>query len=147
MKPDRARRLLDRIGVLKHPCDLDLLLFFARHPRTLLASEQLVAFLGYGIEEVAESLDLLLDAGLVTRTPNRTHAARLYVFAVGGVGGGWLPDLLRLASTREGRLEMIWVLRGLTSDETDGPVARIKRKAEAEPAPRPFLLRRKSGKQ
>jgi hypothetical protein len=146
MKPDRARLLLDRIGVLKHPCDLDLLLFFARHPRTLLASEQLVAFLGYGIKEVADSLALLLDAGLVTRTPNRTHAARLYVFAVGDVGGGWLPDLLRLASTREGRLEMIWVLRGFTSDAKDDPIARVERSSDAEPGPRPFLLRRKSGK-
>jgi hypothetical protein len=29
------------------PCDLDLLIFFARHPRILLASEQLAVLLGY----------------------------------------------------------------------------------------------------
>lgn len=42
---EHARRLLDRIGVLGHPSDLDLLIFFARHPRSLLASEHLATLL------------------------------------------------------------------------------------------------------
>ena len=106
-----ARRLVAEIDVLHHPCDLDLLLFFARHPRTLLASEQLAAFLGYGVKEITASLNLLLEAGLLTRTPNPKHAARMYIFAVDGPGAGWLSALVKLASTREGRLELIWALR------------------------------------
>lgn len=65
---DGAHQFFSRIGVLGQPCDIDLLLFFARHPRTLLASGQLAALLGYGVNEIAASLDLLLDAGLLTKT-------------------------------------------------------------------------------
>jgi hypothetical protein len=35
-----ARRLLSQLEVLRRPSDLDLLVFFARHPRSLLSSEQ-----------------------------------------------------------------------------------------------------------
>jgi hypothetical protein len=106
-----ARRLLDRAHVLGHPSDLDLLIFFARHPRSLLASEQLAAFLGYGVREIAASLDLLLRAALLTRTPHRLHGARLYVFSADDANREWLSPLLKLTSTREGRLALIWELR------------------------------------
>jgi hypothetical protein len=119
-----ARRLLDHIDVLRHPSDLDLLIFFARHPRSLLASEHLAAFLGYGVKEIAASLDLLLGAGLIARTPNPSHAARLYVFSVDGPSGEWLPALLKLASTRQGRLAMIWELRRRASQATGDSDAR-----------------------
>src|SRR5687767_13521262 len=112
MKHDHdARALLERIGVLRRPSDLDLLLFFARHPCTLLPSEQLSTFVGYGIKEIAASLDLLVDAGLVTRTQSQRHPARMFMLADGGPGHEWFPDLVRLARTREGRLAMIWALR------------------------------------
>jgi hypothetical protein len=81
---DDAHLLLDRIGVLKPACDLDLLVFFARHPRALLTSEQLAAWLGYELKQIAESLEVLLEAGLLARTQNPTHAARMYVFSIGG---------------------------------------------------------------
>jgi hypothetical protein len=116
-----ARRLLDRIDVLRHPSDLDLLIFFARHPRSLLASEQLAAFLGYGVKEVAASLDLLLGATLITRTPNPSHAARLYVFSVDGRVSDWWPELLTLASTRQGRVAMIRELRRRASQAAGAP--------------------------
>src|SRR5688572_24662044 len=61
---DGVQALLERIGVLRQPSDLDLLLFFARHPRTLLPSEHLSTIVGYGLKEIAASLDLLVDAGL-----------------------------------------------------------------------------------
>lgn len=115
---DDARRLIDRTDVLRHPSDLDLLLFFARHPHSFLASEQLAAFLGYGVKQIAASLDLLRAASLITRTPNPAHAAELYVFSPEGRSDGWLPTLLRLASTREGRLAMIWALKRRSSDGT-----------------------------
>jgi hypothetical protein len=111
MKPDHAQRLLDRIGVLQHPCDLDLFIFFARHPRTLLASEQLAVLLGYEFKQLAASLDLLVGAGCVTRTPNQTGAAHMYLFDAGAPCHEWLPDLLQVAFTREGRLAMLAVLK------------------------------------
>jgi hypothetical protein len=106
MKDDHIRRLLDRIRVLRRPCDLDLLLFFIRHPRALLGSDQIAAFLGYDVKRLGESLDALVTAELLTRTQTPTSAAPMYVFAVGGPHGGWLPSLVELASTREGRLAM-----------------------------------------
>lgn len=111
MDQDEARRLLDRIGVLRQPCDLDLLIFFARHPRSLLTSESLARFLGYGLKQIADSLEVLLAAGLITRVQVPTHAARLYVFAIddkdGGDGNGtWVHRLLEVASTRGGRLAL-----------------------------------------
>src|SRR6185503_16002053 len=106
MKIDEARRLLDRIGILRDPCDLDLLLFFVRHPRSLLTSDQIAAYIGYDVKRIGESLDALLAAKLLTRSPNPAHAARMYVFSVSGPNGGWLPTLVDLVSTREGRLAM-----------------------------------------
>jgi DNA-binding MarR family transcriptional regulator len=139
-----ARRLLDRIGLLRHPSDLDLLIFFARHPRSVLTSEQLAAFLGYGVKDVVASLDLLLGAALITRTPNPSHAARMHVFSVDGPGGEWLPELLKLASTREGRLAIIWELRRRASGAIRDSQGRVPPDA-AERGERPFLVRKPAG--
>jgi len=144
MKVEHARRLLDRIGVFRHPCDLDLLVFFARHPRALLTSEQLAAWLGYELKQIAASLEVLLAAGLLTRTQNTTHAARMYVFAINGTNGGWLPDLLESASTREGRLALRQALTPPAPGEAGGPVANGEREATTAPRPRPFVVRRKA---
>jgi hypothetical protein len=124
MKPDDAQHLLDRIGVLQHPCDLDLLIFFARHPRTLLASEQLAVLLGYEFKQLAASLDLLVGAGCVTRTPNQTGAAHMYLFDAGAPCREWLPDLLRVASTREGRLAMLQALKRAEPDSQAAPAVK-----------------------
>lgn len=48
-----GRLLLDGVPTLRRACDLDLLLFFARRPVSLLTSEQLAAFVGYGHDEFA----------------------------------------------------------------------------------------------
>ena len=111
-----AGRLLDQLDVLRHASDLDLLIFFARHPRSLLSSEQIAAFLGYSVKEVAASLELLLEAGFLTRTPNPRHVARMYLFAATPPGGGWLPAVKRLATTRQGRLALIRQIRRRSSD-------------------------------
>jgi hypothetical protein len=103
MTHDDARRLLGRLGV-EHTCDLDLLIFFARYPRALLSSESLAGFLGYDLKEIADSLEVLMDAGLLTRAQSAAHAARLYAFAVDPTTDDWLPSLLAFVSTREGRL-------------------------------------------
>lgn len=111
MKADDASLLLDRFDTLRHPCDLDLLIFFVKHPSTLIASEVLAAFMGYELRQVALSLDVLIDAGLVTRSQPRTQVARMYIFCGTGSLGGWLPALVALASTRTGRLALMGALK------------------------------------
>jgi hypothetical protein len=136
-----AWRLLDRIGALKHTCDLDLLVFFARHPRALVTSEQLASWLGYELKRIAQSLDVLLDAGLLTRTQNPAHAARMYVFVVGGSNGDLVPTLLKFVSTRGGRLAVKEELSRRAAKESKGPAARHTR---ATAPSRPFVVRRQS---
>lgn len=135
-----ARRVLDELDVLRHPSDLDLLIFFARHPRTLLSSDQLGAFSGYGVKDVAASLDLLLESG-----SRRGH--RIPGMPCGCTcsppppGGGWLPALLQLGSTREGRLALIWALRR-QSGPTTGPAPRVEGEDTTLCGPLPFRRRR-----
>ena len=54
---DDARTLLTRIPAIQGSCDLDLLVFFAKHQRTLLTSEHLARLLGYPLKGIAQSLD------------------------------------------------------------------------------------------
>src|SRR5438093_2303558 len=100
MTPRRIGDLLDRIGCLKHPCDLDLLLFFNRHPRAFLISERLAQYVGYDIPQVEKSLETLITAGLLRRSADSTPPARLYVLSRRSTLGGWLSSLLRIAATR-----------------------------------------------
>ena len=110
-KNDHARTLLSRIpATIQHSCDLDLLVFFAKHPRTLMPSEDIARMVGYELKDVAKSLEVLLKAGLLTRTQNPTSARRLYVFATGGPNSAWLPAFVEFASTREGRMDLSRVL-------------------------------------
>ena len=102
--------MLGRIRAIRHPCDLDLLLFFYRHPRALLTSEQITACVGHDREQVAKSLEALIQAGLVTRSQNPSHAARLYVLELQVLPGGLLSSFLKIAATRPGRLEAMRLL-------------------------------------
>ncbi|HET9489823.1 MAG TPA: hypothetical protein VFR64_08730 [Methylomirabilota bacterium] len=136
MTPKRMGDLLDRIECLKHPCDLDSLLFFYRHPRSFLIGERLAAYVGYDVSQVAQSLETLIAAGLLRRSPDSTHPARLYVLTPGSTLGGWLSSLLRFATTREGRLAVIHALkqrqplRPLADDEPE-PWPRVEYYTEA----------------
>lgn len=90
------------ISHLRNHSDLDLLLFFARHPDALMTSEQLALLVGYDIQQIAKSLDLLVQRKLLRRTQNPTHAARLYRFRA----DHWDPrlrEILKNAATVEGR--------------------------------------------
>src|SRR6266508_1062278 len=113
----RGRQLLDRIAVLRSACDLDLLLFFARHRRSLLTSDQIARFLGYDLKEFVASLEVLTGAGIVTRIQNPTRVAQLFVFSPRGRDGGAFASLLEVASTREGR---VGLLSALASDRDEG---------------------------
>jgi hypothetical protein len=64
---------------------------------------------GYDLNQLAHSLDVLTSAGLVVRSQNPTHAARLYVLKQSEAG--WLAALLDIASTREGREKLIQAMR------------------------------------
>jgi hypothetical protein len=103
--------MLVRIRGIRHACDLDLLLFFYRHPRALLTGEQLVACLGYDREQVAKSLEGLIEGGLLTCSQNPSHTARLYVLELGSLPAGLLSSFLKIVATRPGRQEAMWLLR------------------------------------
>lgn len=122
MDAENSMHLLERLGVLSHPCDLDLLLFFFKHPNCLLRSETLAAFLGYEAKVMADSLDSLLGAGLLTRAQTPAHAARLYALAASADTHEWLPTIVKAASTRPGRLALRQALAGGTS-KARGPAS------------------------
>ena len=103
-----------RASLQRHRCSAPplrsrLLLFFHRHPRAILTSERLAAFVGYDLNQLARSLDLLTDAGLLQRSQNPTHAARLYVLKT--TETGWLASVVDIASTPEGRQNLIHTMR------------------------------------
>lgn len=129
MKGPRFQHLLASTGALRHPCDLDLLLFFHRHPHALLTSERLAAYVGYDLNQIARSLDLLTDAGLLTRSQNSTHAARMYVLQT--PRSGWLVSLIDIASTRNGRRNLLDAMKeaseGEASDENPSPSDAVTR--------------------
>lgn len=104
-----AVQLLEATG-LRDACDLDLLLFFSRHPRVVLSSEQLAAYVGYDLVEVARALDLLLGAGLLKRTLNHGAPGRMYVLEVDHAEE-WLETLRRLCATPDGRNALKALLR------------------------------------
>lgn len=123
-----VQRLLDRVGILRSPCDLDLVLFFSRHPRVLITTEDLARFVGYDLQRLARSLDSLIGAGIVRRSQNDGHAARMYVLESAGPAGGWLSSLLSIASNREGRATIIDVLAArATRGPTDARAVRRER--------------------
>src|SRR5919108_717013 len=100
--------LLDAVG-LTHPCDLDLLLFFQRHPTALMASEAIASFAGYDLAQVARSLDTLVRIGILRRALNPTHIGRLYYFTTDGAGDA-LRSLLEAASSPDGRRQLVRLL-------------------------------------
>lgn len=111
-RPDAVeiQQLLARATVIREACDLDLLTFLSRHPRALLTIERLAAFVGYEMQQVAHSIDALIEAGLLERTQTPKHAARLYALTLDGPGNGGLRALVDLASTRLGRREILDLL-------------------------------------
>ena len=118
--------LLERIGAIRDACDLDLLLFFHRHPRALLTREKLAACLGYDRERLEDSIERLIEAGLLTRSQNPARAARLYVLELDGVPGELLSSLAKIAATREGRQAAMRRL-GFPPDRAQSPPSALPR--------------------
>lgn len=94
-------QLVEAAG-LRNACDLDLLLFFSRHPRVVLSSEQLATYIGYDLAEVARALDRLLGAGLLKRALNHGTPGRMYVLEAAHAEE-WLDPLRRVCETPDGR--------------------------------------------
>jgi hypothetical protein len=66
----------------------------------------------------------------------------MYVFRADPNGGGWLPSLLRLAKTREGRLALIEALSSRSAAGSEGPTPGDLHKAgSANPAPALAIVR------
>ena len=105
---------LSTVGILCHPCDLDLVLFFHRHPSALLTIDRLAAYVGYDLTQVGASIERLTEAGLLGRSQDPTQAARLYVLLPADTG--WMTSLIELASTPEGRRQLIVALRQATEE-------------------------------
>src|SRR5690348_618117 len=122
---DALTMQLIEVAGLRGPCDLDLLLFFSRHPRVVLSSEQLALYVGYDLAEVARALDLLLGAGLLKRTLNHGTPGRVYVLEVDRAEE-WLELLRRLCATPDGRNALKTLLRQRRSPS---------RGADGEPGP------------
>lgn len=102
--------LLDHLVAVRHPCDVDLLLFFYRHPRALLTADSLVSYLGHDHDRVAKSLDGLIAAGLLARSQNPSRSARLYQLNLDGRPGKELTAFLKIVSTRQGRSDVMRLL-------------------------------------
>jgi hypothetical protein len=112
VQPEELKRLLARAPVITSACDLDLLGFLHRHPRTLLASEQLAGFVGYNIKDIARALDAFIETGLVGRTtPQSRDAAPMFLLLLDGPQGEPARALLGLAGTREGRGAVLEALK------------------------------------
>lgn len=113
-----TKRLLAHAPVIQSACDLDLLVFLYRHPRTLLTSEQLAGFVGYSLKDIAQALDTLIEAGLLERTAQQSaHAARMFLLLLDGPQGGGVKALVELASTRQGRQGILEALDGSQSGQ------------------------------
>jgi hypothetical protein len=94
----------------------------------LLTNEQIAAFVGYDMKQVAQSLEGFIEAGLLERTQNSMHAARMYRLELDGPKGGGFHTLLELASTREGRREILEALNSGRSgaEEKDQRLCLVK---------------------
>lgn len=62
------------------------------------------------MKQVARSIDVFIDAGLLERIQTSMHAARMYLLVLDGPKGGGLTALLKLASTRQGRRDLLQIL-------------------------------------
>ncbi len=127
------RQLLAQVAAIQSACDLDLLVFLYRHPRTLLTSEQLAVFVGYSLKDIANALDIFIQAGLLGRTAQMSgHAARMFLLQLDGPQGRGVKTLLELALRRQGRQGILEAMDGSTSGQnqpSDAPSLKLVKRA------------------
>ena len=123
---EQIKQLLFRAPVIQNACDLDLMVFLHRHPRTLLTSEQVSALVGYNLREVAKSIDAFIEVGLLERTAQQSmHAARMFVLLLDSPQGAGIRALLELSSTRKGRQRILEALNTRGSPPEATPELRL----------------------
>jgi len=112
--------LIEAAGI-REACDLDLLLFFSRHPRVVLTNDQLATYVGHEVEDVARALELMLGASLLKQGLSPSAAGKMYVLAVDDVAE-WLEPVRRLCATPDGRHALRTLLkeRRLQTQATNG---------------------------
>lgn len=82
------------------------------------------------MKQVAKSLDAFIEAGLLERIQNPMHAARMYLLVFNGPQGGGYDNLLKLASTREGRRAILDAMKSdKASEEGHRPHLRLVKSA------------------
>jgi hypothetical protein len=69
---DTAKDLL--LNLLGRPCDLDVLIFFLRHPDVLLTIDDLAARIGYNVHDVGGSIEVLIATGLLESSKERAES-------------------------------------------------------------------------
>jgi hypothetical protein len=105
------------LNLLGCPCDLDVLIFFLRHPSVLLTVDDLASRVGYDVHDVGASIEVLIAKGLLEyskeRAESRQSEAVLYRFMLRRWDAIRGP-LLWLASSADGRRSL---RRALTHNE------------------------------
>src|SRR5690349_15508596 len=87
-----GERLLDRVALLKSPCDLDVVLLCSGPADVLITTEDLTRFVGSDLQRLARSLDSFIAGRIARSSQNNGHAARMYVLDSAGPAGGRLPS-------------------------------------------------------
>ena len=115
---------------LTHPCDLDLLRFFSRHPLALLTRKDLSRAVGYDARQIKTSVDALVAVRLLQRCASTVRTRpELYRFTP-GVWTNVLPGLLQIASSIDGRQQLYQALES-RQDGAQVPTASVTRIAGA----------------
>jgi hypothetical protein len=107
---DPIRDLLHQLQVVRDACDLDLLVFLHRHPRAMLASDRIASFIGCDPALTARSLENLIEAGLAARRQSPASAVQMVLFLGDGRLREEVTSLLAIASTRNGRAQVLQAL-------------------------------------
>jgi DNA-binding MarR family transcriptional regulator len=105
------------LNLLGCPCDLDVLIYFLRHPSVLLTLDDLAAHVGYDVHDVGASIAVLVARGLLEYSKHgaerRQSEATLYGFTLRKWDAIRGP-LLYVASSADGRRSL---RRALTHNE------------------------------
>lgn len=73
------------------------------------------------MKQVASVIDTFIGAGLLNRTQNPSHAARMYFLRLNGPEGAGLTDLLKLASTTPGRGSILQIFGSVRFNGRSAP--------------------------
>jgi hypothetical protein len=101
----------------------------------------LASYLGYELKQIADALEVLLAAGLIKRTQSAAGPAQLYVLVVDSVSDQWLPPLVEMASTRQGRAMLKKALAQRSTEGTGGPGAATRVETIGKTVSPSFLVR------